>query len=229
MKITRLFATTFLILAPTFAYSDEMPKEKAKSIAYVRILHAITGAPGADFYFDDQKVSEKISFKTLTDYFEVPSGKTTIKMTAAGKDAMLLDGRTTFSRDGYYTIAPFGTMDKAKLTVQNDLTSKSDEHQARLHVFHLSPGVSKLSFAFIVGEKPSIIKDLEYGEDTTRLIKPGTIMVQVGIGNKVLYEVPNIQLEAGKCYALFAVGKLNLPGPQAFELIIQTMGRDEKM
>ncbi|HEY0074772.1 MAG TPA: DUF4397 domain-containing protein [Abditibacteriaceae bacterium] len=229
MKITRLFTTTLLILAPTFAYSDETPKEKTKSIAYVRILHAIAGAPSADFYFDDQKVSEKISFKTVTDYFQVPSGKTIIRMAAAGNEATLLDGSATFSRDGYYTIAPYGTMDKARLTVQNDLTSKSDEKQARIRVFHLAPGAPKLSFAFTSRQKPNIIKDLEYGEDTTKLIEPGTLIVQVGINNKVVYALPKVSLEAGKRYAVFAVGKLNLPGPQAFELIIQTMGSDEKM
>lgn len=228
MKLTRLFATTLLILAPTFAYSNETPKEKTKSLAYVRILHAIAGAPNADFYFDDQKVSEKIAFKMLTDYFQIPSGKTTIKMTATDKRAMLLAGTATFTRDGYYTIAPFGTMDKAKLTVQNDLTSKSDEKQARLRVFNLAPDAARLSFAFINGEKPTIIKDLEYGEDTTKLIEPGTIMVQVGIGDKVVYEVPNVKLEAGKRYAIFAVGKLNLLGPQAFELLVQEMGGEAK-
>lgn len=227
MKFTRLF-TTLLILAPTFAYSDEAPGEKAKSIAYVRILHAIAGAPNADFYFDNQKVSEKISFKTVTDYFQVPGGKTIIRMTAAGNEATLLDGSATFSRDGYYTIAPFGTMDKARLTVQNDLTSKSDERQARVRVFHLSPGAPKLSFAFITNQKPNIIKDLEYGTDTTKLIEPGITVLQVGLKDKVVYEMPNVSLEAGKRYAIFAVGKPNLPGPQAFELLVQAMGNAAK-
>lgn len=229
MKLTRLFAATLLLFSPTFAYSDDAPKAKTKSIAHVRILHAIAGAPNADFYFDDQKVSEKIAFKTLSDYIEVPSGKTIIKMTAAGKDAMLLDGSATFTKDGYYTLAPYGTMANAKLTVQNDNTSKSEDKQARIRVFHLSPGASKLSFAFIAGQKPNIIKDLEYGEDTTKLIEPGTMIVQVGINNRVVYELPNVQLESGKRYAFFAIGKLNLPGPQKFEVLVQEMGGEEKM
>ena len=122
------------------AKSDETPKEKPKSIAHVRILHAIAGAPAADFYFDDKKVAEKVAFKMLGNYMEIESGKTVIKMTAAGNDATILEGTITFTRDGYYTIAPFGTMDKAKLTVQNDNTGKSDEKQARIRVFHLAPG-----------------------------------------------------------------------------------------
>lgn len=199
---------------------------KQKSIAYVRILHAIAGAPAADFYFDDQKIAENIAFKTLSDYIEIESGKTEIKMTAAGGFATILSGLATFSRDGYYTIAPYGTMDKSKLTVQNDNTGKSDDKKARIRLFHLAPDAPDLSFAFLApnDKKPEIIKNIEYGADTTKLIEPGTLILQVGVNEKVVYEVPNVTLEAGKRYAIFAVGKLNVPGPQAFELIVQTVG-----
>lgn len=229
--LTRILALLISIcLSTPLAKSDEAPKEaKPKSIAHVRILHAIAGAPAADFYFDDKKITEKITFKTLGDYMEIESGKTIIKMTAAGNTATILDGTTTFARDGYYTIAPFGTMDKAKLTVQNDSTGKSDEKKARIRVFHLAPGASELSFALVSqleNKKPDIIKNLEYGADTTKLIEPGALLLQVGIAEKVVYEVPNVTLEAGKRYAVFAVGKPNVPGPQAFALLIQTMGSE---
>ena len=227
----------FLIFIGFFARltkSAEAPKEaKPKSIAHVRILHAIAGAPAADFYFDDKKVAEKITFKTLGDYQEIESGKTIIKMTASENSALILDDTTTFTRDGYYTIAPFGTMDKAKLTVQNDNTGKSDENKARIRVFHLAPSAPRLSFAFVSptvspNTKPAIIKDLPYGEDTTKLIEPGTQILQAGIGEKMVYEMPNVTLEAGKRYAIFAVGKPNVSGAQAFELLIQAMGDESK-
>ncbi len=229
--LTGTLASLIFCLLTHTANSDETPKEiKPKSVAHVRILHAIAGAPAADFYFDDKKVAEKITFKTLGDYREIESGKTVIKMTAAGSTATILDGTTTFSRDGYYTIAPFGTMDKAKLTVQNDNTGKSDDKKPRVRVFHLAPGAPELSFAFVspltADKKADVIKNLEYGADTTKLIEPGALIVQVGIAEKVVYEVPNVILEAGKRYAIFAVGKPNLPGPQAFELLIQTMGAE---
>ena len=226
MKILiQMFAIALAFSLPGKA-EDKTKEAKPRSVAYVRILHAITNAPAADFYFDNDKVAAKMTFKTITDYIAVKSGKTIIKMAASENGATILDGTATFAKDGYYTVAPYGTMDKAKLTVQNDNTSKSDQNKARIRIFNLAPGAPELSFAFINGDKPDIIKDLEYGTDTTRLIVPGTLFVQAAIKGKVIYELPNVSLDSGKRYAIFAVGKLNLPGPQAFELLVQEMGSD---
>ena len=207
---------------------DKTKEPKPQSVAYVRILHAITNAPTADVYFDNDKVAEKMTFKTITDYIAVKSSKTTIKMAASENGATILDGIATFAKDGYYTVAPYGTMDKAKLTVQNDNTSKTDENKARIRIFNLAPGALELSFAFTNGDKPDIVKDVEYGTDTTRLIAPGTLIVQAAIKGKVIYEMPNVSLDSGKRYTLFAVGKSNLPHPQAFELLVQAMGGETK-
>lgn len=212
------------------SYADTPAVTKTRSTAYVRILHAIAGAPAADFYLNDKKIAEKVTFKSLGDYREIESGKTIIKMTASGGLATILESSATFARDGYYTIAPFGTMDKAKLAVQNDSTAKNDEKKARIRVFHLAPGASELSFAFVPqfagDEKVDVIKNLEYGADTTKLIVPGTMMVQVGVGDKIVYEMPDVNFAAGKRYALFAIGKLQMTGPQAFELLVHGMGRE---
>ena len=205
---------------------------KPKGVAHVRILHAIAGAFPADFYFNGHKVAEKMKFKTLSDYLEVESGKTVIKMTGAGTAATIVDGTATFTRDGFYTIAPYGTMDKARLVSQNDNTGKSDEKKVRIRVFHLAPGASKVTIAVpamragnrIEDGALDIIKNLEYGEDTTKLIEPGETTLQVRAGSKVVKVVPGVTLEAGKRYAIFAVGKPGIVGPQAFDVLIAPMG-----
>lgn len=225
-----------IMLLTTSAHAQTEPAKdtappadtKTKGIAHVRILHAIAGAPAADFYFDDKKFAEKIAFKTVSDYAEVESGKTVIKMTATGKDATLLDATTTFTRGGYYTISPYGTMDKAKLTVQNDETAKSDGKKARLRVFHLAPGLPQADVSFVspfFGEVPSsAINNVDYGEDSTKLIPPCEATLQLRVGKKFGLDLPRLALEAGKRYAIFIVGKPGVTGVQSLEIIVRPMG-----
>ena len=222
MKRLTLSLSAILLITP-LAWAQTAAKEiKAKGVAHVRILHAIAGAPAADVYFDGKKVAENIAFKAISEYLDVESGKTAIKMTAAGKEATILDGAATFTRDAYYTIVPFGTMDKAKISSQNDNTGKSDDAKARIRAFHLAPGAPILDIVFTKGiaDGADAIKNLEYGEDATKLIEPGAATLQVRAGTRVIAEVP-VTLEAGKKYAIFVVGKPAAAGAQAFDVLVK--------
>ena len=202
---------------------------KVKGVAHVRILHAIVGAPAADVFLDGKKVAEGATFKSLSAYMDVESGKTAIKLTAAGKTDTILDGSATFMKDGYYTVAAYGTMDKALLTTQNDNTGKEDTAKARIRAFHLAPGAPDVEITTpstrAKDGTSNVFKKLAYGKDMTKAVAPGKITLQVRADGKIIKEVPDVTLEAGKKYAIFAVGKVGGAGEQAFDVLVKPAGK----
>lgn len=202
---------------------------KVKGVAHVRILHAIVGAPAADVMFDGKKVAENVAFKTLSAYLDVESGKTAIKLTAAGKTDTILDGSATFTKDGYYTVAAYGTMDKALLTTQNDNSGKEDTAKARIRAFHLAPGIPDVEITTpstrAKDGTSNVFKKLVYGKDMTKSVAPGKITLKVSADGKLLKELADVTLEAGKKYAIFAVGKAGGTGEQAFDVLVKPAGQ----
>lgn len=225
-----------LLAAPSVMAQAEAPKtEKApkaakagarreKGTAHVRVLHALVDAPAADIYLDDKKVAENIAFKTISDYLQIDSGKTNVKITANGKTDALLTGSFTATKDAHVTVAAYGTTGKAMILSQNDNTGKADEKKARVRVFHLVPDGPAVDVTTPSTRAKSgasnVLKQLAYGKSATKLMAPGKLTLQLRADGKVLKEATDVTLEAGKRYAIFAVGK-----PDAIELIVKPAGK----
>ncbi len=198
----------------------------AKGVAHLRILHAIADAPAADVFLDGKKVADNVTFKTISDYLPIDSGKTTVKLTPTGKTDTLFEDSFTATRDGYYTVAVYGMAAKPMMANQNDNTGKSDEKKARIRVFHLVEGAPAVNITTpstrAKDGATDVIKKLEVGKDATKLVAPGKMTLQVRADGKLLKEMPDVTIEAGKRYAVFAVGK-----PDAIELIVAPMHSEE--
>ncbi len=225
-----------LVLAPMASAQPAAGKEKKekaakpaaakkeKGVAHARILHAVPDAPAADVWLDGKKVAENVAFKTISDYLQIDSGKTAVKLTSAGKTDTLFEGSFTASRDGYYTVAVAGMAAKMMLINQNDNTGKTAEKKARIRVFHLVPGAPAVDITTpstrAKDGATNVIKKLEFGKDATKLVAPGKMTLQVRADGKVLKEMADVTLEAGKRYAIFAVGK-----PDSLELLVKPAGQ----
>lgn len=198
------------------------PKEKG--VSHARILHAVSDAPAADVYLDGKKVADNVTYKTLSDYLQIDSGKTAVKLTPTGKTDTLFEGSFTATRDGYYTLAICGLAAKPVMVNQNDNTGKSDEKKARIRAFHLAQGAPAVAITTpstrAKDGASDVIKKLEFGKDTTRLVTPGKMTLQVRAEGKILKEATDITFEAGKKYAVFAIGRAD-----AIDLLVKPMGK----
>jgi Domain of unknown function (DUF4397) len=203
-------------------------EEKVKGVAHLRVLHAIPDAPAADVYFDDKKVATGAGFKTMSDYVSVASGKTVIKLNVVGKTEVLLQGEQLSSRDGYYTVVAYGSAAKPLLLVQNDNAGKVDTEKARLRAFHLVADAPEVDITTpstrAQDGAADIFTKLAFGNDSTKLIKPGKLSLQVRSGNRVFKELPNVTLEAGKRYAVFVLGKVEGADAQNLDVIVKPSG-----
>jgi hypothetical protein len=62
---------------------------------------------------------------------------------------------------------------------------------------------------------------LAFKKARSRQITPRTYTLQVRAGDKLLKEVPNVQIEAGKRYSVFAIGKADGAGDEAFDVLVK--------
>jgi hypothetical protein len=196
-----------------------------KGTAYLRVLHAIPDGPNADVYVDGQKVLSDVAFKSVSEYLSVPSGKRSLKITASGKTEALLQGSATVGKDKYYTAAAYGTAAKPALLVQNESTGKDVAGKARVRAFDLVHGEAKVDITVPSTRSKAgyttLFSALAPGKTSARTVKADTVTLQVRADGKLVKELPNVQWEAGKKYAIFAVGLVGANGPQALDVIVK--------
>ena len=181
---------------------------RVRGIANARILHAISSGPDVDVYVDEKKVLTAATYKSVSDYLQLSSGKHVIKITATGKNDVLLSENVSLSKDKFFTLAVYGTPEKPLLLRVNETTGKIAEGKARVFVVHLaqSPAVdvttastrTKAGYA-------SFLKAVAPGKSRAKTAAVGDAKLQVRADGKVVKEA-DAKIEAGKRYAVFAVG-----------------------
>lgn len=235
-----LFATLgalALVAAPLVAQPAEKPAKPAKpkaektvvagGSAYARVFHAIPDGPAVDVYLDGQKVLTNFAFKSLSEYVPVKTGKHELKVTATGKTEALLTGDHSPTKDKYYTIIAYGDAAKPMMMIENDSAYKDYADKAKVRAYHLAPGapavlVTSPSTKTKAGYAKFVAKPLEFGKSSAKTVAPGTETLQIrGEDGKILKEVAAVQLEAGKRYVVYAVGKVGGAGEMALDLLVK--------
>lgn len=201
---------------------------RVRGTAYVRVLHAIMGGPRIDVYVDGKKTLDNIAFKTLSDYMPVPSGQRSFSINAATKTEALLTQKKSLVADKFYTVAATTTAGKPSFFVQNESTGTIKDGLAQIRVFHLAAGAPAVDITTPSTRKNAkggyarLMSNLAFKKTKSNSrVTPKTYTLQVRAGDKLLKEVPNVQIEAGKRYSVFAVGKADGAGDEAFEVLVK--------
>lgn len=241
-----LLALTLLASTPLMAQPAEKPAKKPATrktvakkpaaskkttvagIAHVRFLHAAAGAGAVDVYArGDEKIKTGISYKELTNYMEVRSGKMPIKITATGKTDSLVSGAVTLTKNKWYTVAAY--MDGATPTVTgiNESSGVEMPDKARVRVVNLVSGsdgvaVTKLSTRAKDGASNFIAKPVLFGKSSSKTLKPATETIQFrDSAGKILKEMPDVKLDAAMRYTAFLIGKTGGTGADAVDVIVK--------
>jgi len=191
--------------------------------AYIRVLHAMPGGPSVDVYSGSTKIASNLSFKSLGEYMDVKSGKNTIKITPVGKtEPSIVSEDKSLTKGKFFTLAITGKQ-KAALLFVNDSTGKEMTDKARIRVVHLAPGapdvlVTVPSTRGDKGYANLIAKPLEYQKSASKTVKPMSATIQIRTQDgKLVKEVSDVQLQAGKRYDAFAVGEVG----SSFDVLVK--------
>jgi len=220
-----------LCVAPLAAQPDAPAKPKATKAkitrvagtAFIRVLHAIPGGPSVDVYSGTTKIASSLSFKSLSEYMDVKSGKNTIKVVPTGKtEPAIVSEAKSLAKGKFFTLAITGKQ-AASLLFINDSTGKEMPDKARVRVVHLAAGaptvlVTVPSKHGAKGYANFIAKPLNYLGSASKTAKPMTTTIQIRTEDgKIVKEVSDVALVAGKRYDAFALGEVGA----SFDVLIK--------
>ena len=189
------------------ALATVSPVAAADGDAMVRVLHASPDAPAVDVYVDDTEVLSDVPFKTLSDYLALPAGDYQVKVTAAGDAAtVVIDAPVTVKADTKYTIAATNLLASIEPKILVDDANPTTS-QSLVRVVHFSPDAGPVDVA--PDGADALITNLEFPNDTGYAeLAPGAYDLDVRAAgtDTVAIDLPEIELEAGRAYSVFAVG-----------------------
>ena len=200
----------------------------AAETADVRVLHASPDAPAVDIYLDDTIVDAltNVPFGTMSGYLPIPAGAHNVKVYATGTTAdPVIDADVTVAAGAAYTIAATGALADITAQVLQDQPSPSAS-TAEVRVVHFSadaPAVDIATAGSAVDE--AVVKGLEYPNATDYLALPGgTYDLEVRLAGEttVALALPNVTVQDGRAYSVFAVGSAASPaiGGNALQVVV---------
>jgi hypothetical protein len=181
--------------------------------AHIRLLQAVPDGPALKVDLNDKTVSNNLAVDTVSNYFDVPSGKCHIVFTGADGKTKVWNSTRTVKPDVYYTAAIYLNEGKTSLKLQDESTSKITAGKARIYFYNLSPDAGDLNIT--VASKrakagyASWLKNVHAGSAHSKSATPGDFTLQIRQGEKVIKEIPNFKVAAGQRSSVFILGKVS--------------------
>jgi hypothetical protein len=180
--------------------------------ALVRVVHAMPTGPSIDVFADESLAFSNVSYKTVTQYQELPDDRLAFRVRPAGSagteplaenSEMLMGGR-------HYTVIAM-VDDKGKATVRvlrDDLTPLSQD-RARVRVINASPDAGEVDVV-AKGRDKTIFDGVNFAfEAGYKEVEPMTGALEIRREGKkeVLTTISNQKWEPGKTYTIILAGR----------------------
>ena len=181
--------------------------------AMVRVLHAAGDAPAVDIYADGGLIGENLAYSNITDYLTVPGGEYLIQVVPTGASLedgpIVIDAPLTFEAGTMTTVAATGSLAEGIVpqVIADDPSPSADTAQVR--VAHLSFDAPAVDIAPDGGD--ALIENLAYPDNTGYVDLPGgayDLEIRPAGSTDVAFDIPEISLDNGVSYTVFAVGGL---------------------
>lgn len=191
-------------------------KEKGDDMAKLRLIHASSDATGLDVYLDNNKIIERINYKTISQYFNVPNECTLdFRISGAPKNSppvfyVKLKIEPEFSSLTAFLIGLVGSKDKKdRINVIILPDQPPTQKSAIVRFINASPSIPTATFKLKDG---SFMQNLEYGKVAHSIISPGKKVIQVIKDNEILTE-NNIDILEGKFHEILLIGLIERKPP----------------
>lgn len=179
-----------------------------ENVAQVRFVHAAVDVGPVDIFVDANRVASGVNFADVSAYVAVSAGVHKLTFMIPGQDAAEVASTTaTFDGGRAYTVAA-GKQSEMRFNVLNDDLSVPPAGKARVRLSHLSPDAPPVDAEIVNG--PTLFENIGFGKSSAyELVDAGTYSLRVVAAGEstVFLQLPNTQLQAGKTYDIFAVGR----------------------
>lgn len=174
----------------------------------IRVLHAVPNAPAVDVYANDNIILKNLPYKEVSSYIPVPSGNYNIKVYPTGKRTNpVIDTDVYIPEKSFYTIAAIGQLPDISLYPIQEPVSANKTNMACVRFVHLSPNAPAVDIK--LPDDTTVFNNIPFkGIASYTCVPSGTYTFMVtptGTSNVVL-TVPDIKLNSGMFYTIYAVG-----------------------
>jgi hypothetical protein len=194
----------------TSAPANEVEK---RDHALVRVIHAIPKGPALDVFADDQESFDRVSYKEVTPYKELPDKlQLTFAIKINGQDTgqPLAENSETISSGKHYTVVALpDSHGKPTLKVINDDLTPPRSDKAKVRFIHASPDAGEVDLVS-KERNDALFGGVNFQSEVGyREVDPIRTTLEVRPEGKknVLLAIPNTTLDAGKIYTIVIAGK----------------------
>lgn len=186
---------------------DDNPMAPGTPNSMVMVVHTSPDAPGVDILVDDSKALSNLTFPNNSGYVQIPSGDRNIKVNVVNTATTVIEADLSLNADVNYSVFAVNQVASIEpLVLADDLTAPA-AGKAHVRFIHLSPDAPAVDIAVTGG--PVVFPDVEFKEVSgfTPLDAASyNLEVRVAGTSTVVLSLPNIALQAGKIYTVFAKG-----------------------
>jgi hypothetical protein len=189
--------------------------------ANVMVVHASPNAPAVDIRVNNAIAGTNLAYPGNTGYLPVNAGATNLKVSPTGTTTYVIDANVTLTADMNYSVFALDSVSKIKAAVVSDNLAAPAAGKAHVRFFHLSPNAPAVDIA--VKNGPVLFGNRMFNDQTNANftqftpVDAGTYNLEVRVAgtSTVALDLPNITLQQGKIYTVFARGFLGGSGAQA--------------
>ncbi|OPZ85349.1 MAG: hypothetical protein BWY74_03941 [Firmicutes bacterium ADurb.Bin419] len=176
--------------------------------SYIRLMHASPNAPAVDVYANGSPIARNLGYRQFTEYFAIPGGNYNIVVYPSGQTTNpVLSTNINIPGGSIFTVSATGLSPNITLLPIEEPRMNIPSGKLMLRFVHLSPNAPNVDLVMQSGVVA--FSNVAYQGITQYIpVDPGTYTFNLnvaGTGQRVLY-VPNIRLEAGRFYTVYAIG-----------------------
>ena len=182
----------------------------------VMVAHASPDAPAVDLLVDNSVVGTNLSYPNNTGYLTVTAGAHNVKVRVTGTTTTVIDANITLGANTTYSVFAADSASRLTPVVLTDNLSAPASGKAHVRFVHLSPNAPAVDVALQGGAVLFANKTFKQYTDFTPL-DAGTYNLEVRLAgtNTVVLPLPNVTIQAGKIYTVFAKGFVGGTAAQA--------------
>jgi hypothetical protein len=182
----------------------------------VMVVHASPNAPAVDLLVDNSPALSGLAFPNNTGYVPLPSGQRNVKVNAANSTTTVINENLNLDPNKNYTVFAVDSLSKIDVVVLEDNLAAPAAGKAHVRFVHLSPNAPAVDVAVTGG--PVLFPNVSFkGSIDFTPVDAGTYNLEVRLYNSstVVLPLPNITLQDGKIYTVFAKGFAGATGATA--------------
>jgi hypothetical protein len=184
--------------------------------ARVMTIHASPNAPGVDLLVDGTIAGTNLTFPNNTPYLGVAAGMRNIRVNVTGTTTTVINATLDLTGGTSYSVFASDSVSKiAPVVLTDDLTTPATGN-AHVRFIHISPNAPAVDVALQGGAV--VFGNRAFKQFTAFTpLAAGTYNLEVRVAgtSTVVLPLPNITLQAGKIYTVFAKGFVGGSGTQA--------------